>query len=146
MTSRDSSDAAGHAAAGTAKPLSRGLAEFVAGLRLSAVPVPVRARALHLMLDAIGVGLAAGRYPFAERPLGGAMALGGRGTSSVIGHSQRLPLRDAALVNGVLLHGLDFDDTHLSAIIHPTVACLPTAFGVAEARSASGADMLAGYI
>jgi 2-methylcitrate dehydratase PrpD len=145
MTSRDSSNAASHAA-GTATPPSRGLAEFVAGLVLSEVPVPVRARALHLILDAIGVGLAAGRYPFAERTLAAAMALGGSGTSSVIGHSQRLPLRDAALVNGVLLHGLDFDDTHLSAIIHPTVACLPTAFGVAEARNASGAGMLAGYI
>src|SRR5262249_19172562 len=135
MTSRDSSNAAGHAAGGTAMPPSRGLAEVVAGLRLSEVPVPVRARALHLMLDGIGVGLAAGSYPFAERTLAAAMALGGRGTSSVIGHSQRLPLRDAALVNGVLLHGLDFDDTHLSAIIPPTAACLPTAFGVAEARN-----------
>src|SRR6516225_2592011 len=146
MTSRDSSNAAGHAAASTAPPPSRALAEFVAGLRLSDVPVPVRARALQLMLDAVGVGLAAGRYPFAERTLAAATALGGRGTSSVIGHSQRLPLRDAALVNGVLLHGLDFDDTHLDAIIHPTVACLPTALGMAEARGASGADMLAGYI
>src|SRR5215467_7987249 len=146
MTSRDSSNSPGHAAGSTAMAPSRALAEFVANLRLSDVPVPVRARALQLMLDAIGVGLAAGRYPFAERTLAAATALGGRGTSSVIGHGQRLPLRDAALVNGVLLHGLDFDDTHLSAIIHPTVACLPTAFGVAEARSASGADMLASYI
>src|SRR5215468_1909695 len=146
MTSRDSSEVANHAAASTPTAPSRALAEFVAGLRLSDVPVPVRARALQLMLDAIGVGLAAGRYPFAERTLAAATQLGGGGTGSVIGHGQRLPLRDAALVNGVLLHGLDFDDTHLSAIIHPTVACLPTAFGVAEARSASGADMLAGYI
>src|SRR5262252_152113 len=146
MTSRDSSNTAGHAAASTATAPSRALAEFVAGLRLSHAPVAVRARARQLILDAIGVGLAAGRYPFAERTLGAATQLGGRGSSSVIGHSQRLPLRDAALVNGVLLHGLDFDDTHLNAIIHPTVACLPTAFGVAEARSASGADMLASYI
>src|SRR5215475_8577969 len=146
MTSRDSSNTAGHAAASTATAPSRALAEFVAGLRLSHVPVPVRARARQLILDAIGVGLAAGRYPFAERTLAAATALGGEGTSSVIGHSQRLPLRDAALVNGVLLHGLDYDDTHLNAIIHPTVACLPTAFGVAEATGASGADMLAAYI
>ena len=98
------------------------------------------------MLDAVGVGLASGRYPFAERTLAGAIALGGDGASTVIGHRERLPLRDAALVNGVLLHGLDFDDTHLTAIIHPTVTCLPAAFGVAEAQRASGADMLAAYI
>ena len=74
------------------------------------------------------------------------VALGGRGSSSVIGHREQLPLRDAALVNGALLHGLDFDDTHLAAIIHPTVTCLPAALGVAEAEAASGADMLAAYI
>ena len=99
-------------------------------MRLADVPKPVRERALQLMLDAVGVGLAAGRYPFAERTLAGAIALGGEGASTVIGHRERLPLRDAALVNGVLLHGLDFDDSHLTAIIHPTVTCLPAAFGV----------------
>src|SRR5262245_8810041 len=109
MTSRDSSHAAGHTDAHTATPPARALGEFVAGLRLSDVPAPVRARALQLMLDAIGVGLAARRYPFAERSLAAAMALGGsEGTSTVIGHSERLPLRDAALVNGVLLHGFGF--------------------------------------
>ena len=125
---------------------ARGLAEFVAGMRLSQVPKPVRERACLFILDAVGVGLAARRYPFAERTLAGAIALGGEGASTVIGHRERLPLRDAALVNGVLLHGLDFDDSHLTAIIHPTVTCLPAAFGVAEAARASGADMLAAYI
>jgi len=147
MTSRDSSHAAGPTASGAAAVPSRALAEFVAGLSLSHVPAPVCERALLLMLDAIGVGLAARRYPFSERTLAATMALGGgEGASTVIGHSERLPLRDAALVNGVLLHGLDFDDTHLSAIIHPTVTCLPAAFGVAEVQSASGAAMLAAYI
>src|SRR5439155_11739285 len=124
----------------------RRLAEFAAGMRLADVPKSVRERALQLMLDAVGVGLAARRYPFAERTLAGAIALGGEGASTVIGHRQRLPLRDAALVNGVLMHGLDFDDSHLTAIIHPTVTCLPAAFGVAETARASGADMLAAYI
>src|SRR5439155_299677 len=123
----------------------RRLAEFAAGMRLAKVPKAVRERALQLMLDAVGVGLASRRYPFAERTLAGAKALGGDGASTVIGHRERLPLRDAALVNGVLLHGLDFDDTHLTAIIHPTVICLPAAFGVAEAQRASGADLLRAY-
>jgi 2-methylcitrate dehydratase PrpD len=125
---------------------ARGLARFVADLRLSEVPEPVRTRARELMLDAVGVALAARRQAFAERTLAGALALGGRGTGSVIGHRERLPLRDAALVNGALLHGLDFDDTHLAAIVHPTATCLPAALGVAEAEAASGAAMLAAYI
>src|SRR5436190_17014540 len=114
MTPRDSSHADPHAGSGAAPVPARGLAEFAAGMRLADVPKSVRERALQLMLDAVGVGLAARRYPFAERTLAGAIALGGgEGASTVIGHRQRLPLRDAALVNGVLMHGLDFDDTHL---------------------------------
>jgi 2-methylcitrate dehydratase PrpD len=146
MTPRDSSHGDPHARSDVAPIPARGLAEFVASMRLASVPKAVRERALLLMLDAVGVGLASGRYPFAQRTLAGAMALGGDGTSTVIGHKERLQLRDAALVNGVLLHGLDFDDTHLTAIIHATVTCLPAAFGVAEAQHASGADMLAAYI
>jgi 2-methylcitrate dehydratase PrpD len=146
MTPRDSSHADLHAGTQPAPVPARGLAQFVADMRLSDVPKAVRERGLLLMLDAVGVGLAARRYPFAERTLAGAIALGGDGPSTVIGCRERLPLRDAALVNGVLLHGLDFDDSHLGAIIHPTVACLPAAFGVAEAQRASGADMLAAYI
>src|SRR6516164_4397180 len=98
MTSRDSSHAAGHTEPSTASIPSRALAEFVAGLHLTDVPAPVRERALQLMLDAIGVGLAARRYPFAERTLAAALALGGG--QGVIGQGVRLPLRDAALVNG----------------------------------------------
>jgi 2-methylcitrate dehydratase PrpD len=146
MAPRDAALADARRAFDAAPIPARGLAEFVAGMRLTQVPTPLRERARLFILDAVGVGLAARRYPFAESALAGAIALGGNGTSTVIGHSQRLPLRDAALVNGVLLHGLDFDDTHLTAIIHPTVTCLPAAIGVAEVARASGADMLAAYI
>jgi len=129
------------------KPITaRELAQFALGMRLEDVPAAVRERARLLILDGVGVALAARSHPFAPRVLAGAMALGGEGSGTVIGQKQRLPLRDAAMVNGALLHGLDFDDTHLAAIIHPTAASLPTAFGVGEAMLASGADMLAAYI
>ncbi|MGZ8263119.1 MAG: MmgE/PrpD family protein, partial [Burkholderiales bacterium] len=36
----------------------------------------------------------------------------GPGQSVVIGTRERLPMRDAIVMNGVLVHGLDYDDTH----------------------------------
>ena len=36
------------------------------------------------------------------------------GDQPVIGSSARLSLRDSVLMNGLLIHGLDFDDTHLN--------------------------------
>lgn len=125
---------------------SRALAEFAAGLRYDDIPPRVRDLAKLLILDALGCGLAATGYDFAKATLAGAQALGGDGPCAVIGSPARLPLRDAALVNGVLLHGLDFDDSNFLAIVHPTVACLPALLGVAQMQAASGRDMLTAYV
>ena len=125
---------------------SRALAEFAAGLRYEDIPPAVRELSKLLILDALGCGLAATGYDFASATLSGARALGGDGPCAVIGSTVRLPLRDAALVNGVLLHGLDFDDSNFLGILHPTVACLPAALGVGQMRGASGRDMMTAYV
>ena len=126
---------------------SRSIADFAADLRLANVPAPVTERARLLILDGLGVGLASNAYPFADRSLAGIRALAEPGgTCSVIGRSERFPVRDAALANGILIHGLDFDDTHLRSIIHATAACLPCALTLAEALDASGAAFLEAYM
>ncbi len=125
---------------------SRALADFAAGLRYEDIAPSVRDLAKLLILDALGCGLAATGYDFAAATLSGARALGGDGPCAVIGSTVRLPLRDAALVNGVLLHGLDFDDSNFLGILHPTVACLPAALGVGQTRGANGRDMLTAYV
>lgn len=127
------------------KPAAQ-LAAFAAGLTLADVPRAVTARAKLQILDALGVGLAANAYDFAAATVAGVRALGGPGACSVIGRSERLTVRDAALANGVLIHGLDFDDTHLGSIVHPTAACLPCALSFGEHRGASGAALLGAYI
>src|SRR6202035_3814441 len=82
---------------------------------------------------------------FSDAALAGATALGGVGRCSVIGRANRLPVRDAALVNGMLIHGLDFDDTHLTSIIHATAACLPTALTFGEEMNVDGRVLLVAY-
>src|SRR4051812_8439537 len=121
------------------------VAGVVAQLRDTDVPREVRDRAKLLILDAVGVGLAAHAYPFAERALAGIRALGGEGSATVLGRPERLAPRDAALANGILLHGLDFDDSNLAAVLHPTVACFPTALAVAEAEGLHGRALLTAY-
>jgi 2-methylcitrate dehydratase PrpD len=137
-----------HAAA---DPLAGTLAGFSQRLRLADVPESISLRARHLMLDAIGCALAARREDFAERFERAAHALPGAEveaarTAGVIGFSRRLPLRDAAVLNGVLAHGLDYDDTHMAGVIHLTVSVLPALYNLAASRDASGADLLAAYI
>ncbi len=126
--------------------ISSRLADFATGFSYEAIPAKVRERARYLILDAVGIALASTHYDFAHRALSGISAMSDGGDYSLIGMAQRLPLRDAVLMNGVLVHGLDYDDTHIDAIVHPTASALPCALGVAEHVGASGRDLLAAYV
>ena len=126
--------------------ISRQLADFAAGFDYDAIPDPVRQRAKVLILDAVGIALASTQYDFSHRILAGLRALSGSGECSVIGMPGRLPLRDAVLLNGALIHGLDYDDSHLRGVVHPTSSAFPCALGVAEQLGRSGRDVLAAYI
>jgi 2-methylcitrate dehydratase PrpD len=125
---------------------SRILARFTAGLRLGDVPEHVRTRAKLHMLDALGAGLASNAQDFAARSAAGVSALGSPGDCSVVGRAERLEVRDAALLNGILIHGLDFDDTHLESIIHPTATSLPVALSLGESLGASGEQVLTAFL
>ena len=88
------------------------------------------------MLDAIGCALAARSEEFAPRYSARCACTWreGRGRRGVIGFARRLPLRDAALLNGVLTHGLDYDDTHMAGVIHLSVSVLPAVLAGRPAR------------
>lgn len=75
-----------------------------------------------------------------------ATELGQGDQSHVIGYSTALPAASAALVNGTLIHGLDFDDTHIEAIYHATAPALAAALAVGEAEHRDGGEMLLAYI
>lgn len=126
--------------------VSQTLAAFAARIRLEDVPAAASERARYLALDALGVALASSQTEFARIALAGVQAIGDRGQSLVFGMGVQLPLRDAILMNGLLVHGLDYDDTYLPGSIHLCATSLPTAFGMAAHRHASGRELLAALI
>lgn len=127
-------------------PPARSLARLAAGLRLADVPSAVRERARLHILDAIGLGFASHAYDYAKSAIAGVAAIGASGDCTVLGVARGFEVRDAALLNGVLVHGLDFDDTHLASIIHPTATALPAALALAQSLDASGEDLLAAFL
>ncbi|MCE2510471.1 MAG: MmgE/PrpD family protein [Alphaproteobacteria bacterium] len=126
--------------------LSETLGEFAASFRDEDVPPDVRTRAKALILDAVGIALASNRFDFAERAFQGLSALSSHGGAAVIGRKERLPPRDAAVMNGLLIHGLDYDDTHVAGIVHPTASAFPAALAAATMAGASGRAMLTAFI
>lgn len=123
---------------------SRRLVEWAWSLRAPDLPPAVRAAAGRHLLDGLGCALAAerrGEAPFVRAVLEGSAA----GPSTVLGGGSAAP-EGAALVNGTLVHALDFDDTHAGGLVHATAAVLPTALAVGEAAGASGAQVVAAAV
>jgi len=126
--------------------IAEALSVFAHDLQLSAIPEAVWTKSVHHIVDAVGLAFASHRFPFAGPGLKGIRAAAGAGVATVIGGDARLAARDAAFANGYLVHGLDFDDTHPAAIVHPTAACLPTALALAETNDATWGQMIAAYV
>lgn len=132
------------------EPIAATIGDFAITLDWQQVPEETRTRAKLLILDALGIAIAANRYPFASSiisSLSGLAAIdGAAGTCRVVGSDTRLPLRDAVVANGALVHGLDFDDTHMASIVHATAVSLPVALSVGEAVDADGVAFLSAYL
>ena len=124
---------------------SETLSSFIASDAARELPSRVTECAKLHMLDVIGTAIAATKFDFSERALGGLQSADEPGRHSVIGFPVRLAMRDAALLNGILAHGLDYDDTHPGAIVHPSSSTFPCALAVGEKVAASGADLVRAY-
>lgn len=121
--------------------ISDRLAAFADGLEQSQIPPEVWRRAKLLTLDAIGAAYAASNCDFAQKTRAALSALGS-GEAQVIGMPVKLALRDAVMLNSVMVHGLDYDDTYLPGSVHLTASCVPTALGMAAHAGASGRDFM----
>lgn len=122
------------------------IARWVANLNATDIPEPVIDQARLHVLDSLGVALAAADSDFARRTIAAIRPLSGGGHVPVIGHGFGLPARDAALVNGVLVHGLDYDDTHSEAVAHTSASALPLALSAGMPIGISGHGFLAGFV
>jgi 2-methylcitrate dehydratase PrpD len=127
----------------TAVSLAADLARRVRALRDTPLPPQVLDAVQDHLLDAIGVGLAGGAAP--TSPLGPALGALGAGDGTVLGRADRLAPASAALVNGTLIHSMEFDDTHVPSVIHGSAVVAPAALAVAEREASSGAELAVAF-
>ncbi len=132
----------------TAPTIAETLAAFVIGLDYAAIPAAIRAKAKLHLLDSIGIALAASGFEYARKACAGIRALGmsSSGDYTVIGMLEKFALRDAVLMNGMLLHGLEYDDTSIRGRLHPSAFCVPCALGAGAFAKASGKAVLSAYV
>lgn len=121
--------------------LSRRLADFTATFQLAGAPARAIDNAKLAILDCLGVAMLATRQEIGVNLLKFADANITTGPCTIWGTGKAATARDAALVNGILAHGLDYDDRN-----HSTTYTLATSLAVAEQLNLSGAKMLAAFI
>jgi 2-methylcitrate dehydratase PrpD len=121
-------------------------AEWAMSLRPEDIPADVAAAAKRHILDGIGCALAAARLKEVPYAAGIARSMGDSDEASVLGEGIRGSEPAAAFANGVLIHALDFDDTHTGALVHATAATLPAALAVGESKESSGSEVLAACV
>jgi len=128
------------------KSISRVISEFSQNLCFEDLSISLKEFARYHILDVIGAAIAATQTNFSRNALAGLSPLSESGNSSLIGLPNKLSLRDAILMNGILSHGLDYDDTHTESQVHPTVNAFPCALGLAEFLNSSGKELLTAYV
>ena len=94
-------------------------------------------------MDTVGLCLAATPLGTSHMALDMAVSWGGPEEATTIGLSHQLPTAGAAFVNGVLAHSLDFDDTHLPSVLHPSASIIPTVLALGEACDVPGTEVIA---
>lgn len=95
------------------------------------------------LLDTMGVALAGGNESGVRELRELATLIGGRAESKVWGTAMRLPSHDAARINAVMSHALEYDDTFGPGFIHPSAITFAPALAVAElVGNVSGQEFL----
>jgi 2-methylcitrate dehydratase PrpD len=115
----------------TAYPLAKFATEVGDGLPREVIDTTKR-----FALDAIGAAIAGSTAEGCDAILQVYRQWGGVPEATVIARGVRLSAPHAALVNAVMLHARDFDDTHDVAIVHAYASVLPSALATAEAAGA----------
>lgn len=122
------------------------LAAWVAALRYEDLPTDVVAMAEDCILDAIGCALAGLDENGARATADMAAATFAGDDARVWFRDQRLNALGAAYANAAAVSALDIDDGHRLAMGHPGAAVVPAALALAEARGASGQEVITAIV
>jgi len=124
------------------KDLTRELAKFIVSTRFDDIPEAVRHEAKRTLLNWIGCAVGGCHEEAVSNVVTALAPFSGPGQATLFGRTERMDILNAALVNGISSHVLDFDDTHPETTIHPAAPVAPAIFALAEHRPVSGRDFM----
>jgi 2-methylcitrate dehydratase PrpD len=122
----------------TVGPVMSALSAYMAAAKDRALPAEVAEETKHHILDTFAAMISGSELPPGHAALALARAQAGRPVSTIVGSSVVTGPIDAALVNGVLAHSDETDDSHGPSQSHPGASIVPAAFAFGEDTGATG--------
>jgi 2-methylcitrate dehydratase PrpD len=114
------------------------LSDYMAATKDRALPPDVAEKAKHHILDTVAAMVSGSELPPGRAALALARAQAGRQVATVVGANILTGPMDAALVNGVLAHSDETDDSHGPSQSHPGASIVPAALALGEEIGVSG--------
>ena len=127
--------------AATRTSTSEQLAAWLATVADAPLPPAVAAVVQRLVVDVVGLCIAARREDYIDATLA---AVDRGGPCTAIGHAGGFDAFGAALVNGTAAHGEDFDDTFEGGPVHAGAVAVPAVLAACERERLSGPRAAAG--
>jgi 2-methylcitrate dehydratase PrpD len=123
------------------KSNTEAVSRFVTELEYDVIPKEAVDRAKRQILDVIGVALAGSTQQVGKLAARFVQKPGGTSECTIWGTDMRSSPPQAAFVNGIFSHALDYDDRWLPGA-HPTAVTFPASLAVAESLRSSGRTLL----
>ena len=118
------------------------LSEYIATARDKELPPEVVTKAKHHILDTIAAMVSGAKLRPGRLAIRYARSQRGKREATVVGSHLMVPAALAALVNGILAHADETDDTHWRSRTHPGCVIIPAALAMAEKEYSDGKALL----
>jgi 2-methylcitrate dehydratase PrpD len=122
------------------------LAQFVVETRWDALQPPIVHQVKRSLMNFFAVDLTGCREPTIETALQTLAVFSGGRQAALIGRRERIDALNAAFLNAASANVLDFCDTHVPTVIHPTAPLAPALLALGELQRVSGREAILAFV
>jgi 2-methylcitrate dehydratase PrpD len=122
------------------------LATFIVRTETHKISDEIFEHAKTAFMDWLSVCIAGKDDPLVKKLIAHSDMMGGKAQATLICDGSQRNVCDTALINGAASHALDYDDTLVSFLGHPSVTVFPSILALCEWKKLSGKDFLSAYL
>lgn len=128
------------------KGLTKQLAQYVVDVDYDRLSEEVIHAAKRCLLDWLGVALGGSSHRGIDSLIHVYKRISTQDKATIIGRNKKADILHAAFINGCISHVLDYDDTNLKGIVHPSAPVWPAIASLSAMVNISGKQALLAFI